>query len=56
MHGKCACVGGCNLFGSNENGRSFFKPNKVKSKVIVEGGRTVVKITFYEKNEVIDWS
>ena len=28
VHGKCACVGGCNLFGYNENGRTFFKPSR----------------------------
>ena len=28
VNGKCACVGGSMLFGENENGRTFFKPNR----------------------------
>ena len=31
VQGKCACVGGANFFGSNQNGKTFFKPNRVSS-------------------------
>ena len=28
LSGKCGCVGGCNFFGSNENGPTFFRPSR----------------------------
>ena len=30
LQGKCGCVGGCNFFGANESGRSFFKPSRAE--------------------------
>ena len=28
LNGKCGCSGGCNFFGNNENGPTFFKPSR----------------------------
>ena len=28
LNGKCGCSGGCNFFGNNENGLTFFKPSR----------------------------
>ena len=30
LQGKCGCVGGCNFFGSNESGPTFFKPSRLE--------------------------
>ena len=30
LQGKCGCVGGCNFFGCNESGPTFFKPSRAE--------------------------
>ena len=32
VEGKCGCVGGANFFGSNQNGKTFFRPNREEIK------------------------
>lgn len=29
LKGRCGCIGGCAFFGSNTNGKNFFKPSRV---------------------------